>query len=268
MDEPYQAWIVDLANSIFKNGQEQQVGFRFDVARQPHLVFGRSRRLATIYINDHPEGFPIPQNMMDKFGGWPLRGRLVQTTEAGALDYAIGENADRRPYGPIDFMNAALHCVGVLQMDQKETAIRLKMISKKGKPQQSTVSILLSLAGLPHKILSLINSGRLTLAHGRKLVGKSKGELEGFVEAFENGAKLSDLLRQMDNRSREGGKRVSRSLPEIREALGGHESARATALLNWLNGVPSCSLEAILLDDAFDFRATRSVDSDDSEAAA
>jgi ParB-like chromosome segregation protein Spo0J len=230
-DEP-EASIRELADDIYANGQRQLVEVRADSAGRPVLIDGRRRRLAVLYINDHPELYPdTPAD------GWPLLGRATRATEEQAVLMTLAANRLRKALSPIDKMVAAMHLVDRLGMTQEDAATQVGVAS------QGELSKLLQLHVLPRPALKLVHDGRLRVNQARQLLGLTPEQIAPLVAQIDLGSRPSRVLATLkETRSAKVGMAVfRRQLAEIGGSV-------ATDLLAHLDGDPTVNLDLILAE--------------------
>jgi ParB-like chromosome segregation protein Spo0J len=225
--------LESLARKIAREGQRRNVLVRKRANGTPELVDGRYRKAAILRINDN-----LPEYDTPFLGGKPLP--LLATyrvmTDEQALKAAFGENADGLPVSVMDLVASAARFENC-GSSRAEIAAILSTPRREILPGR--VGQLLALAPLPRKVQDALHVGTLKEVVARQMIRLKLDAAEMERVAGEVAAgrmKAGDLTAQANSRRREAGRKLKRTLPELKARLTALDTDRALDLLAWLNG--------------------------------
>lgn len=246
-EEVDQAYVLDLARRINKEGQKVPVIVRIGSDGLPELVAGRHRQAAILLVNDNLVEFEreIPLE---------LNAILHQCSEEEALDISWAENTGKPP----TCMDRAKTAVTYSRMGHDNSTIAQKMSTDWHKVSVGRVGELINFHNLlPHSIQLMLHRGTLKEATARALLRLKVGseELQGLADQIVKGElKPAEITRQANEQRRSKGKVIRRNIGEIRIALENVGTDRALNFLAWLDGQVTTDevLEQIFSDEVGD----------------
>jgi ParB family chromosome partitioning protein len=222
--------LSELKKSIAEHGQLQPAVVRKDAQGKPVLVAGYRRLEAIREINQDPSAWGLkgPMHFLAIFS---------RVTEEEAILVNLRENLDRRDLSPIDraFAARALERLG---WEPAKIANAMRC-------DTSRVSQLLGLLELPQPVITLVHEGTATEALAQQLRGLKSDVISTVAERISAGEKPSEVLKEVKESKRATGKKVARTLSELKAALRDHGSTSAADLLAWIEGDPTVKLEEI-----------------------
>lgn len=219
-----------LARDIAKNGQQAPVLIRKRGDDTPELVAGRHRHAAVLKINGNTADYGVPAS------GIPLLAVLKQYTDEQAIRASFTENTGL-PLSVMDLATAASHFYNVMDWPHKHIAEAMSAPHHKMSPIR--VGQLLRLLALPVSLQRRLHTGKLpeSVAKAFLRLGLSAEEMKEKAAQLERGEiKPSELTSAANQKRRAEGKKVKRSLSEVRTRLGELETARALDFLSWIDG--------------------------------
>lgn len=243
-EEVDQAYVLDLARRIAKEGQIQPGIVRISSDGLPELIAGRHRKEAILLINDNLSQFeresPLEFNCV-----------LRECSEEEAIQVSWQENTGKPP----TVMDMAKTAVNLSRMGHENSSIAQKMSTDWRKVSIGRVGELINFHNLlPHSIQLMLHRGTLKEATARALLRLKVGseELEALAGDIVSGkVKPAAITRKANEQRREKGKVIRRNIGEIRLALENVGTDRALNLLAWIDGQVTTDeiLEQILSDE-------------------
>lgn len=247
-EEVDQAYVLDLARRIAKEGQIQPVIVRLG-SDGPELIAGRHRKEAILLINDNLTQFELEKPL-------ELNAVLRECSEEEAIYVSWQENTGKPP----TVMDMAKTAVNLSRMGHENSSIAQKMSTDWRKVSVGRVGELINFHNLlPHSIQLMLHRGTLKEATARALLRLKVGseELQGLADQIVKGElKPTEITRKANEQRREKGKVIRRNIGEIRIALEGVGSDRALNFLAWVDGQVTTDevLEQIFSDGIDEFK--------------
>jgi ParB-like chromosome segregation protein Spo0J len=220
--------VTYLAGQIARDGQRVPVGVRKGANGEPELYYGRHRKAAILLINADPSAFNLP-------GPIPLKYVYENLSEEVALKAAFSENTGK-PLTVVDLAHAATRLSSFDYTNDQVSAI---ISSPHHTISPVRVSQLKALMRLPHSILTRLHNGDIPESAARAMLslGLDSSGLEEIATQLEKKEiKAGDIIKQANERKRTKGKKVRRSLLDVKELLIGIDTASAADFLSWLDG--------------------------------
>lgn len=124
---------------------------------------------------------------------------VKELTDQEMMELALLENLQREDLTPIEEAQAYMNLMKSYQLKQEELAKKL------GK-SRSHIANLIRLLQLPPQVIAMINSGELSMGHGRALLGiKDKQKIKPLINKIQsehlNVRQLEQLISQLNNKA-------------------------------------------------------------------
>ena len=224
-----QEHVESLALLIAKDGRQLvPVGVRKGADGKPELVFGRHRKHAIIFINSNLEMFGLTEP-------FPLLYVYVNLSEEQAIKACISENRGK----PLTIVDLAHMATSLESLGWDNGRIAEAMSTPWNKVSPVRVSQLKRYITLPHPTLVKLDKGLIPESAAKALfkVAVDRANMIELSEKLERGEiKAGDLIREANAKSRERGKKVRRSIIDLKEKLIDIGTGPALDLLGWLDG--------------------------------
>lgn len=241
---------AEFIRSLVKRQNQAAVG-RINAQDLVECIAG-SRRLAALrdYVNADPERWGVPQNPDGSFVLRPYRIKIVRAAnDMEALDILVSENKDRAEPSAVNLAATAAAYEDRFGLTREEIGARMGFTA-------SRVGQLFQILKHTDRVKALVHSGRLPESTARTMLGLSAEKIEEIAVAVELGAKPREVLAAVKDAHRDKGKRMPRTIAELRTLLNSIDSDRSAAMANWVNGLDSADPEVFLSDAPFVGRET------------
>lgn len=236
--------IMQIMESLAKNGQLQPVAARVDSNNDGVLVDGRRRVLGIILLNRRvAAGEPcLGSDGKQLKSPMPVRFVKISCNDEEALELSLIANLQRLDLDVIDRAKAAQKAVNLYEWTQAHIAEVMSC-------SPATVSTLLKLAELPSRTQDLLRAGKITASDAKVFFGLPEKEVKRLTKEIDEGRLAREVLFEVKSDKRAKGEAIGRSMAELRAALKESGQWGATQLLRWLSG------ELDDLADCFDVTA-------------
>jgi ParB family chromosome partitioning protein len=221
--------VESLARKIAREGQRRNVLVRKRADGQPELVDGRNRKAAILRINANLSEYGVPRPL-------PLLATYRAMSDEEAARAAFGENNDGLP---IKFMDLAISAARFENFGWDRPTIAAVMSTPHRPITPARISQLLALVPLPRPVQDALHSGALPESVARQMIRLKLGatEMERVSrEVIAGRMKAADLTSEANSRRRSEGRKLKRTLPDLRARLTALGTDRAMDMLAWLNG--------------------------------
>lgn len=214
--------VEELARRIAADGQLQPGIVRRDSEGFPVLVAGYRRLAAIKLINATAGHFGAPDAL-------PFLAVFRSLNEDGALVLNLRENLDRKDLSPVDLAHAAAH-LEALGWERKRIADAMRCTA-------AHVGSLLSLLELPGSIVTMAHRGEVPVSAALAMRKLPRPKVESLAERLATGEVTPQIvIREAKAEKRAAGKRLGRTLAEVKEFLGSLSTAPAADFLSWIDG--------------------------------
>lgn len=216
------AYIEELAHSIAKIGQLEPGIVRRDSEGNPVLVAGFCRLEAVRRINANPSVYGTDKAL-------PYEAVFRRMNEDQALEINLEENLKRLDLSPMDLARAAAE----LERIGWERA----RIAKAMHCTAAHVGSLLSLIELPSAVALMVHRRTLPVSAALAMRKLPRPKVEFLAERLAAGEVTPQIvIREAKAEKRAAGKRLGRTLAEVKEFLGSLSTAPAADFLSWIDG--------------------------------
>lgn len=226
-----------LAADIAQHGQQAPVLVRRRADGRPELIAGRHRKAAIVKINADPGAYGLP-------GPIPLAAVYKDLNDVEAIGASFAENTGK-PLTCMDLAHTAAQLARVMDWSNARIAALLSTPHHPCSP--SRVSQLRSLIRLPMRLQRMLHSGAVPESVARAMfrLGVDAEEMEQLSRELEAGAlKGSEITSRANAERRAAGKKVKRTIVDLRNKLAELGTAPSLDLLSWLDG-DICSDERV-----------------------
>lgn len=231
--------LQSLAESIAFSGQEQPGVVTPNGDGGYRLVCGNRRLQAIRLVNENPGAF---RGSNDKPLPGPISFQAIErrfADPASEMIAMIDENAQRKNMSVVDVGSLVVVMADTLGWDGTRIAAKMNL-------SPARISQLRSFMTLPPRVLDMVNRGELTESAARKMLPLTAKERNALLNKMEKeGLSSAEVGRLAEGKDRDKGKKIKRSLSDLRKALEklSDESDQALLLIGWIDGEPNILLE-------------------------
>jgi ParB-like chromosome segregation protein Spo0J len=223
-----QAHVDYLAVEIARDGQRAPVLVRTGPNGKPELVAGRHRKAAVLQINGDLETYGRTEPL-------PLFYVLQEMDDMAAAQAAFAENTGL----PLTCMDLAKAVMSYSNMGWNDEKIAQTLNAPHHKVSKTRVSQLRSLIRLPHSIQESLHRGTMPESAARALIALQidREEMETIAEKLRKGEmRAAELSSRAAQERRAKGKRVKRTINDLRVKLDDLSTQKSLDFLAWLDG--------------------------------
>lgn len=223
------AHVEFLARDIALNGQQSAVTVRKGADGRAELVAGRHRHAAVLLLNSEPSKYKLENPVS-------LIAIYRNISDEQVIRASFAENTGK-PLTCMDLCLAAAKLANTGKLAHKQIAAIIT--TPHHKISASRVSQLLALAKLPQSIQLALHEGRLPESAARAILslGLDDKGMQDIANEFEEGELTAGEIISLANEGRrEKGKKVKRTLNDVRRVLDGIGTSKAMDFLSWLEG--------------------------------
>lgn len=237
------AYIEELAHSIAKYDQLEPGIVRRDSEGRPVLVAGFCRLEAVKRINADPAAYGADKPK-------PYLAVFRRMNEDEALEVNLEENLKRRDLSPMDLARAAVQLERI-GWERARIASAMHCTA-------AHVGSLLSLVELPGNVTLMVHRRRLPVSAALALRKLPRERVDALAERLESGEVTAQVvIREAKAEKRAAGKKLGRTLGEVKAFLEDLATGPATDLLAWIDGELPDDAVASLLAERDPVRAER-----------
>lgn len=221
-----------LATLIAAQGQQTPVIVRRlpDSGHGHELIAGRHRRAAILRINTSPAEYGLPAPI-------PLLAVARKMSDESAIRVSFAENTGR-PLTCMDLAHTA-EALAAPPLDWPMKTIASVMSTPHHRISPSRVSQLRSLMRLPERIQAMLHAKKLPESVARAILrlGMDDAAMEVVADQLVDGTlRAGEIVAMANEARRDDGKKVKRTMFDLRGKLDEIGTGPAMDLLAWLDG--------------------------------